>query len=347
MWWRQAWIEHNPLRNSETILGLNKSISAPMSAMSPNAWQQQPCNAFSNAAFFEVALHACRTSLSDYKKTWAWKDEIITAAALMAFGSFAMHGNPSSGMYHEATGSTDPDASSQMAYDTAMFDRVSMDVIFFTLFQSIVRAWASDPRDAVALKPILGLVQDPSLAPLGCDMMYCDSRLMVRQFQRVLTGPTSNWKQIHDFRSRAAWLVIIVISIIDLLILLFPNAWRSPLVFKGGSEGWTAFAARCRARLRVFTIVLVVLLGFTDKVSACTCPLAVSRVMSCRVMPWHVTSCLLVSCLGTGCLFMSPLVASPCAASCHFLVSVLVVCGPCFLSYIIYPHVMMCPVRSS
>ena len=207
MWWKQLWIEHQPVRNSDSVLGLDKNATAPYSSMSDEAWQQQPCNAFSNAAFFEISLVACAAEdegkLVDYSGTWSWRDEIIAAGALMAYGSFAMHGNPSSGEYHEPIFTADWNATenaTQMAYDTAMFDRVSMDVLFFVFYHSIVRAMSVDPTDEVSLKPILGFMKKPELEPLGCDMMYCDSRLTVRKYQQILTGPTENWHLIHDMR---------------------------------------------------------------------------------------------------------------------------------------------------
>ena len=194
------------MRNSATVLGLAKNATAPMSSMSEEAWEQQPCNAFSNAAFFEVSLAACAAEdegkLVDYSGTWSWRDEIIAAGALMAFGSFAMHGNPGSGQYHNPMVVTDSDANeTDMGYDTAMFDRISMDVLFFCFYHSIVRAMSLDPTDEVSLKPILGLIKDPQLEPLGCDMMYCDSRLTIRKYQKALTGPTENWHLIHDMRN--------------------------------------------------------------------------------------------------------------------------------------------------
>ncbi|CAK9022626.1 unnamed protein product [Durusdinium trenchii] len=205
MWWKQGWIEYSPVKNSATVLGLAKEATAPMSSMSEEAWEQQPCNAFSNAAFFEVSLAACQAedegNFVDYSGTWSWRDEVIAAGALMAYGSFAMHGNPSSGQYHEGIISDDPNASTDMGYDTAMFDRVSMDVLFFVFYHSIVRAMAIDPTDEASLKPILGLIKNEQLAPLGCDNMYCDSRLIVREYQRILTGPTENWHVIHDMRN--------------------------------------------------------------------------------------------------------------------------------------------------
>ena len=64
-WFRQAWIEYHPVLNSETVLGLGKNESAPMSSMSLEASQQQPCNAFSNAAFFEVSIQACNSPVQE------------------------------------------------------------------------------------------------------------------------------------------------------------------------------------------------------------------------------------------------------------------------------------------
>lgn len=42
-----------------------------------------------------------------------------------------------------------------------------MDVLFFVFFQAIVRAVARDPTDTEALKPVLGLLKNDDLAPLG------------------------------------------------------------------------------------------------------------------------------------------------------------------------------------
>ena len=127
-WWKQSWFEHNPVKNSDTVLGsapgatelsdakpevewgfvwlretewetylhltllekhffhlefgitirvpmtlpslaarwhpvhLVSGATAPISSMSTEAWEQQPCNAFSNAAFFEISLQACKTA---------------------------------------------------------------------------------------------------------------------------------------------------------------------------------------------------------------------------------------------------------------------------------------------
>ena len=41
---------------------LVSGATAPISSMSTEAWEQQPCNAFSNAAFFEISLQACKTA---------------------------------------------------------------------------------------------------------------------------------------------------------------------------------------------------------------------------------------------------------------------------------------------
>eukprot|EP00913_Durusdinium_trenchii_P001282 g1181.t1 len=65
---------------------------------------------------------------------------------------------------------------------------------YFTYDTFDSHSWAS-------LKPILGLIKNEQLAPLGCDNMYCDSRLIVREYQRILTGPTENWHVIHDMRN--------------------------------------------------------------------------------------------------------------------------------------------------
>ena len=69
-WWKQGWFEHNPVQNNETVLGISPSATAPMSSMSDEAWEQQPCNAFSNAAFFEVSLQACKTA-SAWGQDWS------------------------------------------------------------------------------------------------------------------------------------------------------------------------------------------------------------------------------------------------------------------------------------
>eukprot|EP00438_Fugacium_kawagutii_P022155 Skav235753 [mRNA] locus=scaffold803:121273:121854:+ [translate_table: standard] len=62
LWWRQSWFEHNPVKNSDTVLGSSPGLTAPISNMSMEAWEQQPCNAFSNAAFFEISIQACKTA---------------------------------------------------------------------------------------------------------------------------------------------------------------------------------------------------------------------------------------------------------------------------------------------
>ena len=70
-WWKQGWFEHNPVQNNATVLGISPSASSPISSMSDEAWEQQPCNAFSNAAFFEISIQACKTaSASDVR--WMW-----------------------------------------------------------------------------------------------------------------------------------------------------------------------------------------------------------------------------------------------------------------------------------
>lgn len=76
-WWKQGWFEHNPVQNNETVLGISPSATAPMSSMSDEAWEQQPCNAFSNAAFFEVSLQACKTASAwgqDWSKMFFFSD---------------------------------------------------------------------------------------------------------------------------------------------------------------------------------------------------------------------------------------------------------------------------------
>ena len=130
----------------------------------------------------------------------------------MAFGSFAMHGNPGEGKYHELTGSIDsaqfPVPENQthlyMPYDTAMFDRVSMDVLFFVLFQATVRCMAEDPTDP-GLTAVLGLLEDPDLAPLNCNNMYCDSREITHTYQKALLADTDQWYLAHDLRKAVPW----------------------------------------------------------------------------------------------------------------------------------------------
>lgn len=207
-WFRQSWIEHHPVINADTVLGLAKNESAPISSMSDTAWEQQPCNAFSNAAFFEVSIQACSSVVEDFGGSWNYRDELVAAAALMAFGSFAMHGNPASGKYHEVTGSAvgvsypvnENETNLSMPYDTSMFDRVSMDVLFFVLFQATVRCMAEDPTDP-SLKPVIGLFEDPELAPLGCDNMYCDAREITRMYQNALNADTDQWYIAHSLRN--------------------------------------------------------------------------------------------------------------------------------------------------
>ena len=43
-----------------------------------------------------------------------------------------------------------------------------MDVLFFLFFQATVRCLAVDPTDTEGLRPVLGLLNKPILAPLGC-----------------------------------------------------------------------------------------------------------------------------------------------------------------------------------
>lgn len=62
MWWKQLWIEWDPLPDNKTILSTFPQASAPMSSMPPSSWIQQPCNAMSNAAYFEVSLYACQAA---------------------------------------------------------------------------------------------------------------------------------------------------------------------------------------------------------------------------------------------------------------------------------------------
>eukprot|EP00435_Cladocopium_sp_Y103_P036836 s1384_g9.t1 len=244
-WWRQSWFEHNPVKNNDTVLGSAPVATAPISSMSTEAWEQQPCNAFSNAAFFEISLQACKTAstqnFGDFGGTWPWKNEIIAAGALMAYGSFAMHGNPASGKYHEASGSTTSNASRDMAYDTAMMDRVSMDVLFFVFFQAIVRAVARDPTDSEALKPVLGLLKHDDLAPLGCGNMYCDARDSIHLYQKILTGPTSDWHLINDMRHGIPNYELASVG----LVLVAIRAIMSDELF--GSAGMSAYTAVCSA----------------------------------------------------------------------------------------------------
>ncbi|CAJ1434824.1 unnamed protein product, partial [Effrenium voratum] len=200
MWWKQGWIEREPVQNFDSVLGTAFAAAAPMSSMGTAAWLQQPCNALSNAAFFEVSLMACNAaSVDDYGGSFPWRSEIIAAGALMAFGSFAMHGNPSGGAYHEYSGSTEVDSSRDMAYDTAMFDRYSMDVLFFVFFQANVRAMAADPQDA-NLKRIIGLVKDDRLCALNDDCTYGDSRAAIHIYQQILGGPVDQWKDVIPLR---------------------------------------------------------------------------------------------------------------------------------------------------
>lgn len=242
-WWRQSWFEHNPVKNNDTVLGTAPGATAPISSMSNEAWEQQPCNAFSNAAFFEISLQACKTAstqhFGDFGGTWSWKDEIITAAALMAYGSFAMHGNPASGDWHEASGSIHKNASRDLNYDTSMMDRVSMDVLFFVFFQAMVRAVARDPTNVEALKPVLGLEKKPQLADLGCDSMYCDARESIREYQKILAGPTSEWYKINDMRAGIPNYETASVG----LVLVAIRAIMSDELF--GSAGMSAYTAVC------------------------------------------------------------------------------------------------------
>lgn len=198
IWRRQGWIEHDPIANNKTVLGLSATLSAPMSSIGAQSSLQQPCNALSNAAFFEVSLTACEMTLSDFGGSWPWRDEIIAAGALMAFGSFAMHGNP---VY-----TTNADDPLNNVYDTGMMDRVSMDVLFFGFHQAAVRFMAVDPNDP-NLGVILGVLQgspdDPETRGLcqltpGCT--YGDAREAIRLYEQVLAGPPSGWGVVNDMR---------------------------------------------------------------------------------------------------------------------------------------------------
>lgn len=244
-WWKQSWFEHNPVKNSDTVLGSAPGATAPISSMSTEAWEQQPCNAFSNAAFFEISLQACKTAstqhFGDFSGTWPWKNEIIAAGALMAYGSFAMHGNPSSGNWHEASGSIHKNVSRDLPYDTSMMDRVSMDVLFFVFFQAIVRAVARDPTDTEALKPVLGLLKSDDLAPLGCDNMYCDARDSIHLYQKTLAGPTSEWYKIDDMRYGIPNYELSSVG----LVLVAIRAIMSDDLF--GSAGMSAYTGVCSA----------------------------------------------------------------------------------------------------
>ena len=163
----QQWMERSPTPITDTVLRTATHRTAPMSSLPDHFFLQQPCNSFSNYAYYEISLEACSNDFNDFDATWPWKSEVIAGGALLAFGSFAMHSNPIE----------------SAALNTGFFDVFAIQVLFFLLYQGYVRTLAVNASEP-AIGIILGVFPDQ---PFG------DARDVMRQLQSIVGGPASGW----------------------------------------------------------------------------------------------------------------------------------------------------------
>eukprot|EP00930_Biecheleria_cincta_P001951 TRINITY_DN103022_c0_g1_i1.p1 TRINITY_DN103022_c0_g1~~TRINITY_DN103022_c0_g1_i1.p1 ORF type:complete len:802 (-),score=154.15 TRINITY_DN103022_c0_g1_i1:195-2600(-) len=184
---RQGWLEYNPVSSTNSVLAFDAVATAPMSSFSNSL--QQPCNALSNAAFYEVSLDVCNTSSFAAPGGWSWKDEIIAAGAGMAFGSFAMHAAPTS----DSNLVMPANQSVWASYSTGGFDTAAMNVLFYVLFQAQVRSFLAS-SDVAAVEPIL------KFASTGANYAG-DAAAVSQRYVETMASATAEWQD------GIAWLV--------------------------------------------------------------------------------------------------------------------------------------------
>lgn len=184
-WIRQEYLEFNPVKVGDTVIaeGFASTMNSFKNA-SHELYLQQPCSAFSNAAFYQIALTACSSEGIPDINGWAWETESKAAANLLAFGSFAMHGNPYIGASPPAgyRGPWSP-------ISTVFLDVIGMKAYFYMCHQAAVRRLVSASNSEESITPLL---------QLGVSNFVKDSRVSVRDLTRILTQNPSTWKEEMD-----------------------------------------------------------------------------------------------------------------------------------------------------
>ena len=189
-WIRRQWLELNPTLAADTVLRTASYRTAPMSSYPDASLIQQPCNALSNYAYYEIALIACNNAVSDFGGTWPWRSEAIAAPVMLAFASFSMHSNPI-----------------RNPFDTNVFDPLAIRVLAFQLFQGYVRSLAVDLNEP-GVAVVLGITPDE---PFG------DARDLVRQLHSIWSGPAAQWasaqaliESVPDFEISVSSVILIL-----------------------------------------------------------------------------------------------------------------------------------------
>lgn len=172
--------EDNPVNTSETIIGSAAAVVMSSFARdAPGLSLKQPCNALSNAAFYQLALTVCSEPLPSIGG-WTWDIEARAAANLLAFGSFAFHGNP--------FGGADPPAGYDGPWSpisTHFLDVIGMQVYFYLLHQATVHSIVS---------PSTPTEDKVGLLKIGVDGYLEDARVAVQNLTRVFTQGPETWK---------------------------------------------------------------------------------------------------------------------------------------------------------
>eukprot|EP00441_Pelagodinium_beii_P014581 CAMPEP_0197660230 /NCGR_PEP_ID=MMETSP1338-20131121/50723_1 /TAXON_ID=43686 ORGANISM="Pelagodinium beii, Strain RCC1491" /NCGR_SAMPLE_ID=MMETSP1338 /ASSEMBLY_ACC=CAM_ASM_000754 /LENGTH=812 /DNA_ID=CAMNT_0043237547 /DNA_START=19 /DNA_END=2454 /DNA_ORIENTATION=- len=140
---------------------------------------QEPCNAVSNAIYYRMATAVCQLG-GKHPPGYDWNDALRATAAGLAFGSFAMHGNP----YKKSTppsGYVGPWAE----VDTHMLDIVPGWVLNYLVYQgaihSLINKDTADPADFQAL------------LTMGGDAYYADARQAAQELALGLSGDMTKW----------------------------------------------------------------------------------------------------------------------------------------------------------
>ncbi|CAK0885551.1 unnamed protein product [Prorocentrum cordatum] len=172
--------EDNPVNTSNTVIG--SAAASTMSSFArdtPGLALKQPCNALSNAAFYQLALTVCSQPLPSIGG-WPWDIEARAAANLLAFGSFAFHGNP--------FGGDDPPAGYDGPWSpisTQFLDVIGMQAYFYLLHQATVHSIVSPSTPAD---------DKTALLKIGMDGYLEDARVAVQDLTRIFTQDPDTWK---------------------------------------------------------------------------------------------------------------------------------------------------------
>jgi len=167
---KAEYTENNPTNAKDTVVGSNSaSLMSSFKKEGTDLWFQQPCNAFSNAAFLQLALSACSGGMKAING-WTWEVELKAASNLLAFGSFAMHSTP---------------VSDWNPVSTQFLDVIGMQAYFYLLHQATVHQIVSSTAAAADKTILLKLGQEGHLA---------DARTAIHDLTRIFTQDPSTWR---------------------------------------------------------------------------------------------------------------------------------------------------------